>query len=75
MTMSYDIPQRLFLDTNIYIIGVANQNSYERKILEAVGFLHPSSVEVIVSEELLDQICGKLCFYSTIELMKIIQKL
>jgi predicted nucleic acid-binding protein len=54
--MSYDIPQRLFLDTNIYIIGVANQNSYERKILEAVGFLHPSSVEVIVSEELLDQI-------------------
>ena len=56
MTMSYDIPQRLFLDTNIYIIGVANQNSYERKILEAVGFLHPSSVEVIVSEELLDQI-------------------
>jgi hypothetical protein len=35
MTMSYDIPQRLFLDTNIYIIGVANQNSYERKILES----------------------------------------
>ncbi|OBQ34248.1 MAG: hypothetical protein AN487_18590 [Anabaena sp. CRKS33] len=33
--MSYDIPQRLFLDTNIYIIGVANQNSYERKILES----------------------------------------
>jgi len=75
MTMSYDIPQRLFLDTNIYIIGVANQNSYERKILEAVGFLHPSSVEVIVSEELLDQICGKLYFDSIIELMRIIQKL
>ena len=32
--MSHDIPQRLFLDTNIYIIGVANQNSYERRILE-----------------------------------------
>jgi predicted nucleic acid-binding protein len=54
--MSYDIPQRLFLDTNIYIIGVADENSYERKILEAVGFLDSSSVEIIVSEELLDQI-------------------
>ncbi len=49
--MSYDIPQRLFLDTNIYIIGVANENSYERKILASVGFLQPSSVEIIVSEE------------------------
>jgi predicted nucleic acid-binding protein len=54
--MSYDIPQRLFLDTNIYIIGIANQDSYERKILESVGFLQSSSVEVIVSEELLNQI-------------------
>jgi predicted nucleic acid-binding protein len=53
--MSYDIPQRLFLDTNIYIIGIANQDSYERKILESVGFLQSSSVEVIVSEELLNQ--------------------
>ncbi|MBS9387929.1 MAG: hypothetical protein HEQ33_03110 [Dolichospermum sp. WA123] len=54
--MSYDIPQRLFLDTNIYIIGIANQDSYERKILESVGFLQSSSVEIIVSEELLNQI-------------------
>lgn len=45
--MSYDIPQRLFLDTNIYIVGVANENSYERKILEAVGFLQPSSVKIM----------------------------
>ncbi|QYX34289.1 hypothetical protein K2F26_18745 [Sphaerospermopsis torques-reginae ITEP-024] len=52
----HDIPQRLFLDTNIYIIGVANQNSYERKILESVGFLEPSSVGIIISEELLEQI-------------------
>jgi predicted nucleic acid-binding protein len=54
--MNPNIPQRIFLDTNIYIIGVANENSYERKILELVGFLKPSSIEIIVSEELLDQI-------------------
>ncbi|MEA5554231.1 hypothetical protein VB713_25165 [Anabaena cylindrica UHCC 0172] len=54
--MSHDIPQRLFLDTNIYIIGVANQNSYERKILESVGFQQTSSIEIIISEELLNQI-------------------
>jgi predicted nucleic acid-binding protein len=54
--MSHNIPQRLFLDTNIYIIGVANQNSYERKILESVGFQQTSSIEIIISEDLLDQI-------------------
>ncbi|WP_414549867.1 hypothetical protein [Anabaena sp. CCY 0017] len=54
--MIHDIPQRIFLDTNIYIIGVAQENSNERKILELVGFQEPAPVEIIVSEELFDQI-------------------
>ena len=51
--------QRLFLDTNIFIIGDANKNSAESLILESLGYRSKSkllNVEVILSDELLDQI-------------------
>jgi len=53
-----DIPERIFFDTNVYIIGVADSASAEREILVWAGFEErkEKSVEVIVSEELFDQI-------------------
>lgn len=51
--------QRLFLDTNIFIIGDADKNSAESLILESLGYRSKSkllNVEVILSDELLDQI-------------------
>ena len=53
-----DIPKRIFFDTNVYIIGVADSASAEREILVWAGFEErkEKSVEVIVSEELFDQI-------------------
>jgi hypothetical protein len=47
---------RVFFDTNVYIIGAADPNSYESRLLQWVGFgeKEPSSVEVVVSEELFD---------------------
>jgi len=53
-----DIPKRIFFDTNVYIIGVADSASAEREILVWAGFEErkEKSVEVVVSEELFDQI-------------------
>ena len=51
--------QRLFLDTNVFIIGDADRNSQESVILEALGYRgrYPIlEVEIILSDELLDQI-------------------
>ncbi|MCY7272684.1 MAG: hypothetical protein LH702_02785 [Phormidesmis sp. CAN_BIN44] len=49
---------RVFLDTNIYIIGAIDSQSYEAQVLDWLGFgeSQPAIVEVIVSEELTDQI-------------------
>jgi predicted nucleic acid-binding protein len=51
-------PKRIFLDTNIFIIGTFNKTSNEYKILEWLGFYGTQNtlVEVVISEELLDQI-------------------
>ncbi|MEL6454242.1 MAG: hypothetical protein AAFQ40_05930 [Cyanobacteria bacterium J06623_5] len=49
---------RIFLDTNVYILGSDNRQSDEGQILQALGFYQKVSdaPEVIVSQELLDQI-------------------
>ncbi len=49
---------RLFLDTNVYIIGAAYPESAEASILQWVGWDgdHTGSIEVIVSQELIIQI-------------------
>ncbi|MEJ2600160.1 MAG: hypothetical protein P8Z00_17635 [Anaerolineales bacterium] len=51
-------PQRVFLDTNVYLIGMAYLESPESEILRWVGFgqKEPGPVEVIVSGEVFDQI-------------------
>jgi len=51
-------PSRIFLDTNIYILGAGNARSNEGVILSALGFQQKvsNSSEVVVSQELLDQI-------------------
>lgn len=50
--------KRIFLDTNIFIIGTLNKTSNEYKILDWLGFYGKQNnlVEVVISEELLDQI-------------------
>lgn len=51
--------RRIFLDTNIFIIGDADKRSSESIILEALGYRNkPATLtaEVILSEELVDQI-------------------
>jgi predicted nucleic acid-binding protein len=52
------IPLRVFLDTNVYIVGVANSTSAEWKILEWLGFeSHRSdAAEVVISAEVIEQI-------------------
>lgn len=49
---------RLFLDTNIFIIGAADTLSDEGIILGAIGFWQPvaNSPEIVISKELLEQI-------------------
>lgn len=50
---------RIFLDTNIFIIGDADKQSQESRILEAFGYRAKPpffNTEVILSDELLDQI-------------------
>lgn len=48
---------RVFLDTNVYILGTIDSQSYEAQILDWLGFSDQSTtVKVIVSEELTDQI-------------------
>ena len=51
-------PQRIFLDTNVYIIGAADSTSAEFRVLKWVGFAEhrPDAPEVVVSEELFQQI-------------------
>jgi hypothetical protein len=51
--------QRIFLDTNIYILGDANKHSPESQILEACGYRGKTprlTAEIIFSDELIDQI-------------------
>ena len=52
------LPTCVFLDTNIYIIGADDPESDECQILKWLGFGQESntSVEVIASEELFEQI-------------------
>ena len=50
---------RIFLDTNIFIIGDANKTSLQSVILEALGYRRKPKLilaEIIFSDELLDQI-------------------
>jgi predicted nucleic acid-binding protein len=49
---------RIFLDTNVFIIGAADIQSDEGIILSALGFWQPTSnaFEIIISQELLEQI-------------------
>lgn len=51
--------RRIFLDTNVFIIGDADKQSPESIILEALGYRGKPSIlsaEIILSEELVDQI-------------------
>jgi predicted nucleic acid-binding protein len=51
--------RRIFLDTNIFIIGDADKQSLESSILEALGYRNKPKIlnsDVILSEELIDQI-------------------
>ncbi|PZO09337.1 MAG: hypothetical protein DCF25_21815 [Leptolyngbya foveolarum] len=52
------MPNRIFLDTNVYIVGAANTESIEWQILTWLGFdgSQPAEAEVIVSAELIEQI-------------------
>jgi len=56
--MTINLPQRIFLDTNVYIIGAAFADSPEAVILNWLGFggqpIIP--IEVIVSDALFGQI-------------------
>ena len=51
-------PGRVFLDTNVYLIGIAYLDSPEAEILRWIGFgqNEPGPVEVVISEEVFDQI-------------------
>jgi len=51
--------RRIFLDTNIFIIGDADKQSAKSIILEALGYRSKPAIlnaEIILSEELADQI-------------------
>ena len=56
--MTSQLPERIFLDTNVYVIGAAFPERPERAILSWVGFGkdEPGPVEIVVSEELFEQI-------------------
>jgi predicted nucleic acid-binding protein len=51
-------PDRIFLDTNVYIIGAALPDSPEGKILRWAGFgmVEPGPIEIVISQELIEQI-------------------
>ena len=53
-----EMPTCVFFDTNVYIIGMADPDSYERQVLKWAGFeqRESGSVEVVVSQELFEQI-------------------
>lgn len=51
--------KKIFLDTNIYIFGQLKPLSLEEQILQWLGFYPPnnkSSIQVIISQELINQI-------------------
>ncbi|MDF5717511.1 MAG: hypothetical protein PUP93_27510 [Rhizonema sp. NSF051] len=52
------IPQVIFLDTNVYLIGMVEIDSAECKILQWLGWESQGNneVEVVISAELIDQI-------------------
>ncbi|MGM3306485.1 hypothetical protein ACSQ6I_10980 [Anabaena sp. WFMT] len=52
------IPKLIFLDTNVYLIGAVDLESNEGKILQWLGWKTQGNdgVEVVISEELIDQI-------------------
>jgi predicted nucleic acid-binding protein len=52
------IPTRVFLDTNVYIVGSANSTSSEWKILQWLGFesRRSDAAEVVISAEVIEQI-------------------
>jgi predicted nucleic acid-binding protein len=52
------IPQLIFLDTNVYLIGASEPESPEGLILQWLGWevKNNNTVEVVISEELIDQI-------------------
>jgi predicted nucleic acid-binding protein len=52
------IPQLIFLDTNVYLIGAVDIESPEGQILQWLGWEIPGNdeVEVVICEELIDQI-------------------
>ncbi len=54
------IPQLIFLDTNVYLIGAVDLDSAEGHILQWLGWeiSGNSGCEVVISEELIDQIFG-----------------
>lgn len=48
---------KVFLDTNVYIIGQLQPNSVESKILDWLGFYGSiNNAQVIISQELIDQV-------------------
>ncbi len=51
-------PVRVFLDTNIYILGVADGSGPEARILDWAGMGEggPADAEIVVSPELFDEI-------------------
>lgn len=51
-------PSRVFLDTNVYIVGVADSTSDEWKILQWLGFesRRADAPEVVISAEVIEQI-------------------
>ncbi|MGH8000586.1 MAG: hypothetical protein ACREPR_14445 [Brasilonema sp.] len=52
------IPQLIFLDTNVYLIGAVSLDSAEGQILQWLGWENQGNdgVEVVISSELIDQI-------------------
>ncbi|MEL7071235.1 MAG: hypothetical protein AAGN15_21665 [Cyanobacteria bacterium J06581_3] len=57
------MPERIFLDTNVYIVGVADRESIEWKILEWLGFdgSQPPQAEVVVSTEICNLEPAAIC--------------
>jgi len=57
------MPQKLFLDTNVYIIGTTLPESPEAVILDWIGFfeLTNADIEVVISDALIDQILRVGC--------------
>ncbi len=49
-------PVRIFLDTNVFIIGAAYETSAEAQLLRWIGYGEDelSTIEVVVSQELFD---------------------